>query len=149
MAVQVKTNTKSGSNEGIDFSKAKQVISALLNLFKVPSIPAPPVSKTIALSAVLRPGLSATKITTNIIKRQTEAGALIGPNDDGSESEAEKMERIRVEEIVNAIISDSRITIINLPGQTITASGVTPPGGGPVQVVGTSLTTSNGYGVIS
>ena len=59
------------------------------------------------------------------------------------------MERIRVEEIVNALIRDGRITIVNLPGQKITASGVTPPGGGPVQVVGTSITTSNGYGVIT
>jgi len=149
MAVQVKTNSKSGSNSGIDFSKAKEVIRALLNLFKVPSLPAPPVSKRIALSAVLRPGLSATKITGEIIKRQAEAGAIIGPNDDGSENISEKMERIRVEEIVKAIVSDARITIINLPGQRVTASGVTPPGGGPVQVLGTSLTTSNGYGVIS
>jgi len=149
MAIQVKTNTKSGSNEGIDFTKARAVIRALLNLFKVPSIPAPPVSKTIALSAVLRPGLSASKIASEIIKRQSDAGAITGPNDDGTENISEKMERIRVEEIVNAIIADARITIINLPGQTISASGVTPPGGGPVQVVGTSLTTSNGYGVMS
>ena len=59
------------------------------------------------------------------------------------------MERIRVEEIISALITDGRVTIINLPGQKITASGVTPPGGGPVQVLGTSLTTSNGYGVIT
>ena len=59
------------------------------------------------------------------------------------------MELIRVQAIIDAIMRDARITIVNLPGQSITASGVTPPGGGPVQVVGTSITTSNGYGVIT
>lgn len=133
----------------IDFSKAREVIKALLFLFKIPPIPAPPVSKRISLSAVLRPGLSPAKIAGEIIKRQSEAGAFIGANDDGTENISEKMEKIRIEEIVNAIIRDSRVTIVNLPGQKITASGVTPPGGGPVQVVGTSITTSNGYGVLS
>ncbi|MDB4326335.1 hypothetical protein N9966_00820 [bacterium] len=144
-----KINKSNSSNGGIDFTKAKDVIGALVGLFKVPSLPAPPVSKRTALSSVLRSGLSPSKIAGEIIKRQSEAGAVIGANDDGSENIAEKMERIRVEEIVSAIISDCRVTIINLPGQKITASGVTPPGGGPVQVVGTSLTTSNGYGVLS
>ncbi len=144
-----KINKNNSNNEGIDFTKAKEVIGALIGLFKVPSLPAPPVSKRTALSATLRSGLSPSKIAGEIIKRQSEAGATIGANDDGSENISEKMERIRVEEIVSALISDARITIVNLPGQKITASGVTPPGGGPVQVVGTSLTTSNGYGVIS
>lgn len=133
----------------IDFSKAREVIKALLFLFKIPPIPAPPVSKRTSLSSVLRPGLSPSKIAGEIIKRQSEAGAFIGANDDGTENISEKMERIRIEEIVNAIIRDARVTIVNLPGQKITASGVTPPGGGPVQVVGTSITTSNGYGVLS
>ncbi len=144
-----KINKNSGENSGIDFTKVASVISALVSLFKVPTLPAPPVSKRTALSAVLRSGLSPTKIAGEIIKRQSEAGAIIGANDDGSENIAEKMERIRVEEIISALITDGRVTIINLPGQKITASGVTPPGGGPVQVLGTSLTTSNGYGVIT
>ena len=70
---------------------------------------------------VLRSGLSPTKIAGEIIKRQSEAGAIIGANDDGSENIAEKMERIRVEEIISALITDGRVTIINLPGQKITA----------------------------
>lgn len=144
-----KINKNSNENFGIDFTKVKDVIGALVSLFKIPSLPAPPVSKRTAISATLRPGLSSSKIAGDIIKRQAEAGAIIGANDDGSENIAEKMERIRVEEIVSAIVSDARVTIINLPGQSITASGVTPPGGGPVQVVGTTLTTSNGYGVLS
>jgi hypothetical protein len=149
MANVPKINKNSKQDGDVNFNSAKSVISALLNLFKVPPIPAPPVSKRTALSSVLRPGLSPSKIASQIIKRQAEAGAFIGDNDDGTQNISEKMELIRVEEIVNALINDTRVTIVNLPGQKITASGVTPPGGGPVQVVGTSITTSNGYGVLS
>ena len=74
-------------------------------------------------------------------------GVIIGENDDGSDNISEKMEFIRVKAICEAIISDARITIINLPGQQITATGGNA--GGPVQVYGTSLTTSTGYGVMS
>ena len=148
MANQPKINKNSGGDSGIDFTKAKEVIGALVGLFKVPTLPAPPVSKRTALSATLRSGLSPTKIAGEIVKRQSEAGAIIGANDDGSENIAEKMERIRVEEIVNALITDGRITIVNLPGQTISASGVGNLGG-PVPVVGQTTTTSTGYGVIT
>ena len=71
-----KINKNSGENSGIDFTKVSSVISALVSLFKVPTLPAPPVSKRTALSAVLRSGLSPTKIAGEIIKRQSEAGAL-------------------------------------------------------------------------
>ncbi len=148
MANQPKINKNSDGDSGIDFTKAKEVIESLVGLFKVPTLPAPPVSKRTALSATLRSGLSPTKIAGEIVKRQSEAGAIIGANDDGSENIAEKMERIRVEEIVNALITDGRVTIVNLPGQTINASGVGNLGG-PVPVVGQTITTSNGYGVIT
>tara|TARA_B100000927_G_scaffold240906_1_gene202286 strand:- start:496 stop:927 length:432 start_codon:yes stop_codon:yes gene_type:complete len=141
---KVESNT---SESNIDFSKAKEVIRALINLFKVPSTPAPPVSKQVALSAVLRPGLDYNKIAANIISESSKVGVIIGENDDGSDNISEKMEFIRVKAICEAIISDARITIINLPGQQITATGGNA--GGPVQVYGTSLTTSTGYGVMS
>lgn len=130
----------------IDYTKAPQVVKALLSLFKLPVTPAPPVSKIQTLSTKLRPGLSSSKIATNIIKRQTEAGAIIGPNDDGTENIAEKMELIRVEEIVSAIVSDARITVTSLPGQTITATGGNA--GGPVQVVGKVVSLGNATGLI-
>lgn len=131
----------------VDFTKAKSVIEGLLKLFTIPSIPSPPVTKKENLSSVLRPGLSPIKIATNIIKRQSEAGAFVGANDDGSANISEKMELIRVEEIINAILLDAKVTVVNLPGQTVKTEGVSPAG--PVTTVGTTLTTSNAYGVIS
>jgi hypothetical protein len=141
---KISSNT---SESNIDFSKAAAVIKSLIGLFKVPSLPAPPVSKRIALSAVLRPGLDYNKIAQQIISESSKVGVVVGDNDDGSDNITEKMEFIRVKAICEAIISDARITIVNLPGQQITATGGNA--GGPVQVYGTSITTSNGYGVIS
>ena len=133
-------------NVNIDFSKSAEVIKALLKLFKIPSLPAPPVTKVQSLSASLRPGLSATKIAANIIKRQSEAGAPTGNLDDGSENISEKMEVIRVEEIINALISDARITVTLYPGQTIQATGGNA--GGPIVVIGQTLTLGKGTGII-
>lgn len=133
-------------NVNIDFSKSSEVIKALLKLFKIPSLPAPTVTKVQSLSASLRPGLSATKIAANIIKRQSEAGAPTGNLDDGSENISEKMEVIRVEEIINALISDARITVTLYPGQTIQATGGNA--GGPIVVIGQTLTLGKGTGII-
>lgn len=147
MATKPIVNKTTNINVNIDFSKAREVIGALLALFKVPSIPAPPINKRQALSATLRPGLSPTKIAANIIKRQSEAGAIIGVNDDGSANISEKMELIRVEEIIKAIVSDARVTVVNLPGQTVKSEGGNA--GGPIVTIGTTLTTSTAYGVMT
>lgn len=142
-----KVNKNSESDKKIDFSKAKEVIGKLLGLFKVPPLPAPQVNKLTALSAIQRPGFSASKVAGEIIKRQSEAGALIGANDDGTENIAEKMEKIRVEEIQKAIVRDVRVTIAGIPGQTVTTTGTAGPI--PVTTVGTVITTGTGYGVLS
>lgn len=147
MATKPNINKTTDNNSNVDFSKAREVIGALLALFKVPSIPAPPINKRQALSATLRPGLSPTKIAANIIKRQSEAGAIIGANDDGSANISEKMELIRVEEIIKAIVSDARVTVVNLPGQTVKSEGGNA--GGPIVTIGTTLTTSTAYGVMT
>lgn len=131
----------------VDFTKSKSIIEGLLRLFKRPTIPSPPPSKRENLSSVVRPGLSATEITSRILKKQRAAGILSGPNDDGSANISEQMEFIRVEEIVNAILLDAKVTVVNLPGQTVKTEGVSPAG--PVSTVGTTLTTSNAYGLIS
>lgn len=141
-----KINKTSTGDSNIDFTKAAEVIKSLLKLFKVPSLPAPNVSKVQTLSSTLRPGLSPTKIAANIIKRQSEAGAPIGVLSDGSDNISEKMELIRVEEIINAIISDARVTVTVLPGQSIQGSGANA--GGPVVVVGQTLTLGKGTGLI-
>jgi hypothetical protein len=121
--------------------KSTSLVALILGLFLIPNIPSAPVTKKQALSAILRPGLSATKIASEIIKRQSEAGAIVGVNDDGSANISEKMERIRVEEIIKAILLDARVTITLLPGQTTGPTG----GGAPTTVI----TTGRGFGIMT
>jgi hypothetical protein len=99
-------------------------------------------------SAVKRPGLSAMIIASNIIKRQSEAGAPSGSAADGSANVAEAMERIRVEEMVRALKMDARIQIgIPIGGIQITGTGGNA--GGPVQITGFNINAPHGDGVLN
>lgn len=124
-----------------NYNKAIDVVKALLALFRIPNIPGRRPSKRQCISSLLRPGLSPTKIATEIIKRQSEAGAIVGANDDGSANISEKMEVIRVEEIINAILLDARVSIAVLPGQKTTPAAP----GAPV----VTIDVGNGYGIVS
>ena len=109
-----------------------------------PTIPA----MLLATGTISRPGLSAMSIASRIIQRQSEAGAPYGPAADGSANVAEAMERIRVEELVNALKMDSRIQIgIPIGGIQITATGANA--GGPVVSQGFNTNFCHGDGIIS
>ena len=124
-----------------NYNKAIEGVKALLALFRIPNIPGRKPSKRQCISSLLRPGLSPTKIAAEIIKRQSQAGAIAGANDDGSANISEKMEVIRIEEIIKAILLDARVSIAVLPGQTTTPAAP----GAPVATV----TIGDGYGIIS
>ena len=99
-------------------------------------------------SAIKRPGLSAMLIASNIIKRQSEAGAPCGPAADGSANVAEAMERIRVEEMVKALKMDARVQIgIPIGGIQITGTGANA--GGPVTINGFNINAPHGDGVVN
>ena len=98
-------------------------------------------------SAIQRPGLSAMVIASNIIRRQSEAGAPFGPAADGSANVSEAMERIRVEEMVKALKLDARVQIgIPIGGIMITGTGANA--GGPVQITGFNINPAHGDGII-
>jgi hypothetical protein len=119
-------------------------ISALLrtSISSAPIIPPP----LILVGGAQRPGMNSILITTRIITRKSEAGAPVGPLSSGSESVDEKMERIRIEEIVNALISEARITIVIPPGTPVTTVGGNA--GGPVLSQGVTTNYTQGYGII-
>lgn len=94
-----------------------------------------------------RPGLSAMTVASKIISRQAEAGAPIGPAADGTQNIAEAMERIRVEEIINAIKLDARVDVA-IPIGAIQIISTGSNGGGPIVTTGFNITPPPGYGVV-
>ena len=128
----------------MDLKKVTDIILAAFNTTKTPVTPTPP---PILLSgANARSGLSARNIAARIIARQSEAGAPVGALNDGSENISEAMEVIRVEEIINALITEAKIEIIIPPGVSITGLGGNA--GGPVVIQGATITYGQGSGII-
>lgn len=129
-----------------DFLSMAKSISSMIESVKMPSPTIP--SVILALSTIKRPGLSAIDIASNIIRRQSEAGAPYGPAEDGTQNVSEAMERIRIEEIVKALRLDSRIQV-SIPIGGIQIFGVGANSGGPVTITGFNTNFVHGDGVIN
>lgn len=122
------------------------VTNIFKNLFKVPT-PLQPISKEeILIGTKFREGLSAIDIASKIIERKKEIGIDIGPLPSGAQNIELQMEIIRVEEIVNALLTKAKIEVAIPPGTQITATGGNA--GGPIVVQGATITISKGEGII-
>lgn len=120
------------------------LIGALLKtgLSSAPIVPPP----LILIGGAQRPGLNSRMITTRIISRKPEAGAPVGALASGGESVDEKMERIRIEEIVSALISEAKITVVIPAGTPVTTIGGNV--GGPIVSQGVTTNYTQGYGIL-
>ena len=131
-------------------SKFVTTINTIKNLFKdlfKPSTPLTPISKEeIFIGSKFREGLSAIDIASKIIERKKEIGIDIGPLPSGAENVELQMELIRVEEILNALLTKAKVEVAIPPGTPVQATGGNA--GGPIVVVGTTLTLSKGEGII-
>jgi len=137
----------STSNISVKDIPFKDLLKSIIGVFKIPDVPAPPIPPYLILKSSFNPGLSARKTASNIIARQSEAGAPFGPMPSGADNISEKMELIRVEEIIKALLEDARITIVVPPGILVNGTAISPVG--PLPVVGTTVTPFHqGYGVI-
>jgi hypothetical protein len=124
----------------------KEILKAIIGLFKIPDTPSPPIPPPLIYKSSSNPGLSPRKIASNIIARQSEAGAPFGPMPSGADNVEEKMEQIRVEEIIKGIM-ESRITVVVPPGILVNGTAISPVG--PLPVVGATVTPFHvAYGVI-
>lgn len=120
-------------------------VSNLIESVRPPATPIPP--SILAIGAIYRPGVSPMLVASNIIARQSEAGAPYGPMADGSKNISEAMERIRIEEIMKSLKFDSQVEIAIPPGGiTIMATGANS--GGPVTVTGVNTNFVQGFGII-
>lgn len=118
-------------------------VTSVLESVRVPAtiLPAP----LLYGGCMARPGVSPMLVTSNIISRQTEAGAPYGPNEDGSKNIAEAMEAIRIDEIMKAIHFDGQVQIAIPPGAIqFMGTGTCPTG--PVTVTGFNVNFVSGVG---
>lgn len=125
----------------------KAIFDLITALLKTGLSPAPIVPPPLILvGGAQRPGLNARMITTKIISRKPEAGAPVGPLPSGAESVDEKIERIRIEEIIAALVSEAKITVVIPAGTPVTTIGGNA--GGPVVCQGVTTNYTQGYGII-
>jgi hypothetical protein len=122
----------------VNFKNPTSILKGLLNLFKVPKTIPTTIPKPLILASKTRPGLSPTLIASRIIQRQADAGIPVGPLPSGAVSPGEIMERIRMEEIINAITTEMRIDVALPPGAQSIVSGFA----GPTPVTGTAVKIS-------
>lgn len=138
---------KCKDNGKTDFKNPNSILRALKNLFKISnSIPASIVPATALLGA--RCGdFNASEVASKIIQRQAEAGIPVGPLPSGKISPDEIMEKIRVEEMVEAISTKLVMQVAIEPGTALQATGVAGPGI-PVQTAGTIVGIAKGKAVV-
>jgi hypothetical protein len=131
----------------IDFNNIESIIEGFIKILNLSGVGGPPSVPTplLLIGVPRKPGLSSIKIASNIIERKAEAGLPVGALPSGAVNPDELMERIRIEEIIKAIVADLKITVAIPPGIPVQASGIGPSG--PVTVVGTTIRSSKGYGI--
>ena len=137
---------ETGDPKNPDFKNPNQVLNSLLSLFKVGIQASAPIAKETILASAGRQGLSPSKIAANIIRRQSEAGIPVGPLASGGDNPSEIMELIRVQEIVNAIVTDAVTEVAVLPGAPVTSTGLSPLG--PIVSQGNTTNSIRGNAII-
>lgn len=124
------------------------VVNLILAAF---SIPDPPIAKLppplVIAGATLRPGLSAKSIAAEIISRQSKAGRQVGNVFTDGDNVEETMELIRIEEIINALLTQSVVNVAIAPGISVTTVG-TGNLGIPVVSQGFTTTIASGNGIL-
>jgi len=124
----------------------KSIMGIIENSFS-PSMPLSTLSKgQILVGVKSREGLSAIDIASKIINRKKQAGIPIGPLPSGGQNLDLIMETIRVEEIVNALITKAKIEVEVPPGTNVTVSGANA--GGPMVSQGATTSIAKSEGII-
>jgi hypothetical protein len=122
------------------------IVSLLKNAFRPPKKLKPIPKGLILLGAEFRTGVSAIDIASKIIERKKEIGIGIGPLPSGARNIDLQMEVIRVEEIVNALLTNAVIEIETAPGIQLTGAGANA--GGPIVVQGATTQLVKSKGII-
>jgi len=122
------------------------IASLFKNAFKPPKKLKELPSGLILVGTKFRGGMSAIDIASKIIERKKEIGIDIGTLPSGAKNVELQMEVIRIEEIINALLTDAVIEVEIAPGTQLTATGANA--GGPIQVVGATTQLVKCKGII-
>lgn len=125
----------------------KSILNTITKVFdkvKTPIEPLPP--QLILIGGLRRSGLSAEEMASEIISRQSEAGAPFGNIFGDTNNVAESMELIRCQVLVDYLMNNAKVEIVIPAGVPIVAYGANA--GGAIVVNGTTINTASGYGVI-
>jgi hypothetical protein len=121
------------------------VITSVLDSATMPAEILPPLLlKTTALN---RPGLSAYKISSQIIENNKKLGIPTENNPDGSDNMINQYTYNIVKCIVDAIKNDATVQVA-IPMQSLLIQATGANAGGPVTCVGTNLSDSIGNGIL-
>jgi hypothetical protein len=135
-------------NSSFNLGSISGVLNIILSAFSIPDGPIAPLPPPLILvGAKLRPGVSASAVASRIISRQSEAGRQVGDVFADGPNNEEAMEVIRIEEIINAVLTEAKIEVVIPPGVSVTTIGVGNLGA-PVISQGATTTMGIGDGVI-
>ena len=137
-----KSTTSNGSVSSM--SSILKILLSAFSMMKQPADTLPP--PLVFIGAKMRPGLSARDMASRVISRFSESDAISGEIFQEGNNVMTALEVIRLEEVVNAIQTEMKISSTIDPGaMIINASGAN--GGGPVTVVGTNINITESAGV--
>lgn len=140
-------NIKSGISEDKGLNSLSNIIKSIISIFGKVDTPLKPLPPPLLLTgANLRPGMSAKEMASNIIARQSEAGAPVGNLFSDGKNIAEAMEVIRCEELLKMLQLKSKIEVVIPPGVAVSTVGANAAG--PVVSQGATTQIAQGYGVI-
>lgn len=144
--IDIKKKSETLIDDGIE--SIQSIIDVILGIFKAPKPPLQPLPPPLLLiGGVQRQGLCSTEIASRIISRQSEAGLIVGDVFEDGSNTAEAMEVIRMEELINSLLTEAKIEIVIPPGVQVMTIG-TGNLGAPVVSMGATTNIGVGYGVI-
>jgi hypothetical protein len=135
-------------NNDFNLGSIGNILKIVLAAFSIPRKPVTPLPPPLLIvGAKLRPGVTSTSIASRIISRQSEAGLIAGDVFADGPNKAEAMEVIRIEEIINAILTEAKVDVVIPPGIAVTTVGVGNLGA-PVLSQGVTTAIAIGDGII-
>jgi hypothetical protein len=131
-------------SSGYNIASINGVLNSVLSSFSIPETPIEPLPPPLIMfGAKLRPGLSAQSIAAEIISKQSDAGRVVGDVFADGPNVEEAMEVIRVQQIIDAILTKAKVEVVIPPGVAVSTVGVGNLG---IPVVSQGATTSMGIG---